>query len=452
MFELAEYLVETGTSPLSLAWTRFLLMFSVGFFLLMGFFMPVGGLMTYVERKIAAFTQSRIGPNRVGPFGLLQFLADGVKLILKEDIIPAAVDRPLFKLAPYAVVGGAFLVMVVLPLGPNLLVSDQPLGLLVYLAASSFVTMGIVMSGWASSNKWSTMGAARSVAQIVSYEIPVGLALIPGVLLAGSLSFQSMAWMQGPYPWQWNMFHNPGMFLCTFAYFIAALAEINRTPFDIPEAESELVSGYNTEYSGMRFGMFFMAEFANVLIISIVTVVVFLGAWHFPFEGRFVEWAFGAQALANYANGVTPISFVETLKNGSWPYFIAFNAIGHGALLAKSGVLVVLIILLRWTLPRVRVDQLMDICWKYLVPVTIFSTVLTGAWMIIPGASGLNWNGIHAAPWKGHAFFWVGAAILLFFVVNAFVQEHRARWSPARGTIRHHRTDDGKVMEVAHGR
>ncbi|HVO31206.1 MAG TPA: complex I subunit 1 family protein, partial [bacterium] len=281
MGDFAHYLVGNGGFFASIGedWTNFILMLTAGAVLL-GVFMTIGGLMTYAERKVAAFTQSRIGPNRVGPWGLGQFLADGIKLILKEDIIPVGADRPLFKLAPYAVVGGAFIVMAVLPLGPNLVPVDSDFGLLVYLAAGSFVTMGIVMSGWASNNKWSTMGAARSVAQIVSYEIPVGMSLLPAILLTGSISFQSFVTAQGAYPWQWNIFHSPGMFVCAFCYLIAAMAEINRTPFDIPEAESELVSGYNTEYSGMRFALFFLAEFANNFFSAGLAVTLFLGGWH----------------------------------------------------------------------------------------------------------------------------------------------------------------------------
>ncbi len=446
MNELAAYLVEKGVPPFATLGTglsTFLLVFGVAFFLLMGFFMPLGGLMTYVERKIAAFTQSRIGPNRVGPIGLLQFLADGVKLILKEDILSKDVDTILFKAAPYAVVGGAFLVMIVLPLGPNLVPVDMDLGILVYLAASSFVTMGIVMSGWASNNKWSTMGAARSVAQIVSYEIPVGLSLLPVVLLTGSLSFQTMTTIQGWAPWQWNMFHNPGLFLCAFCYFIAALAEINRTPFDIPEAESELVSGYNTEYSGMRFGMFFMAEFANVVVISIITVIAFAGGWHFPGETAF---------LATYFDGAHP-TFVQAIDAGKVVPFVAFQAIGHATLMAKASVLVVLVVLLRWTLPRVRVDQLMNLCWKYLVPTTIAATVLTGAWMIPGWTEGLSWSPTgggwpeRGPAWlQGHRSFVPLAALMLVFAARAW-RDSREPWAPAR-----RRAGRPANLEAAHGR
>ncbi len=443
MPEIAHYLVVNGVGPfasLGEPMTNFILMISVAGALL-GVFMGIGGMLTYVERKIAGFTQSRIGPNRVGPWGLAQFLADGIKLILKEDIIPAGADRPLFKLAPYAVVGGAFMIMAVLPLGPNLIPVDSDMGVLVYLAASSFVTMGIVMSGWASNNKWSTMGAARSAAQIVSYEIPVGMSLLPLVLLSGSLSFQTFIHIQGAYPWQWSMFHNPGTFLAVFCYFIAALAEINRTPFDIPEAESELVSGYNTEYSGMRFGMFFVAEFANVWVISMITSLAFLGGWHFP-----GEHALAAQMFAGYQGSFGTPSFVEALQQHLTGGFVLFNALGFVTLFAKASCFVVLIVLLRWTVPRVRVDQLMSICWKYLVPMTIFSALTTGAWMAFLDVGWWNYTpGAAIGSWN--KFFVVGILIIAAFVARA-ASESRQAWTPARFAPGH---GAPKKLEPAHG-
>lgn len=448
---LGQSLVDLTGMPM---WAA-LLTVMVGFaFAISQVFMGIAGLLTYVERKIAGFTQSRIGPNRVGPWGLGVILADGIKLILKEDIIPAPVDRPLFKMAPYVVVGGAMMVMAVLPLGPNLLPVDTDLGFLVYLAASSFVTMGIVMSGWASNNKWSTMGAARSVAQIVSYEIPVGLAILPLVLLSGSLSFQAFVMMQGAYPWQWNAFHNPGLFIATGCYFVAALAEINRTPFDIPEAESELVSGYNTEYSGMRFGMFFVAEFGNVWVISAITALCFLGGWHFPGE----NWMLG-----HWFAGVRP-AFAQVAEGSvSALLFAVYNLAGFATLMLKSGCFVVLIILLRWTLPRVRVDQLMNICWKYLVPMTLFASVITGAWMafepmIHPFFKGTWAPNFALAPesWtvgldktRGHWFmFTVFALLILFALVSAWRKEHKIRWKPAIGSDRNRRTE---TLEAVRG-
>lgn len=427
MFELSQYLVDQGLAPFGPNGTYALLVFSVAAFLMLGYpFMPLAGAMTFVERKIAGWTQSRLGPNRVGPFGLGVLIADGIKLILKEDIIPAAADRPLFKLAPYAVLGGAFMTMAVIPLGPNLIPVDLDLGLLVYIAAGSFVTMGIVLSGWSSNNKWSTLGGARSVAQIISYEIPVTMALVPAVILTGTLSFQGMVQAQGPAPWQWTAFHNPGLFLAAWVYFIAALAEINRTPFDIPEAESELVSGYNTEYSGMRFGMFFVAEFANVVVICWILVLVFLGGWHFP----------GEQTLVNTWFGGTWPTLVGSLKNGTFPQFAAFNAFGHLFFMLKTVPFIVLIVLLRWTLPRVRVDQLMDICWKYLTPMGMGATVLTAVYLIWPGWGIFPAGGTALPRDLGPMRVWgflVPVGFMVFCVAHALYAS-RYPWKPARPT------------------
>ena len=417
MHDFAQYLVDQGVSPLGVTGTYVLLVINVAAFLMLGYpFMPLAGAMTYVERKIAGWTQSRLGPNRVGPLGLGTLIADGVKLILKEDIVPAAADRPLFKLAPYAVLGGAFLTMAVLPLGPNLIPVDLELGLLVYIMAGSFVTMGIVMSGWSSNNKWSTLGGARSVAQIISYEIPIGMALLPAVLLTGTFSFQQMVLAQGPWPWQWTAFHNPMLFAAAWCYFVAALAEINRTPFDIPEAESELVSGYNTEYSGMRFGMFFVAEFGNVVLICWIMVIVFLGGWHFPGEEALVASWFG---------GTRP-TFVAALEQGLFWKFAGFQAIGHLALMAKTVPFVVLIVLLRWTLPRVRVDQLMDICWKYLTPIGMAAAIVTAAWMLFGAGMTLPRD---LTPWRWG--FWIPVAAVAFCVGHA-LWASRYDWKPAR--------------------
>ena len=429
MYDFAQWLVREGYSPFGVTATYALLVVKVAAFLMLGYpFMPLAGAMTFVERKIAGWTQARIGPNRVGPFGLGVLIADGIKLILKEDIIPAAADRPLFKLAPYAVLGGAFLTMAVIPLGPNLIPVDLDLGLLVYIAAGSFVTMGIVMSGWSSNNKWSTLGGARSVAQIISYEIPVAMALLPVVILTGTLSFQQIVLAQGAAPWEWMAFHNPLLFVAAWAYFIAALAEINRTPFDIPEAESELVSGYNTEYSGMRFGMFFVAEFGNVVVISLIFVLVFFGGWHFP----------GEQALiTNWFDGTWP-TLVGSLKNGTFPQFAAFNFIGHAVLMTKTALPIVLIVLLRWTLPRVRVDQLMDICWKYLTPMGMGASLITAIYLIWPGwlifpeggtalPRDLGWNRV----WG----FILPVAFMVFCVGHALMAS-RYDWKPARPTIK----------------
>jgi len=313
----------------------------------------VAGLLTFAERRVAGKIQNRVGPNRVGPNGILQFVADGVKLILKEDIIPTEADRPLFRLAPYLVAMGTFLTLVVMPWGQRLVVSDLNVGLVYLMAVTSFVVVGILMSGWASSNKWSLLGGFRSAAQVVSYEIPTGLSLLTVVILSGSLSLSQIVGEQGGGfgILRWNVFHNPFTFIAFLIFFMSALAENNRIPFDMPEAESELVSGYNTEYSGIRFGVFFIGEFATIWIVAAVATALFLGGWNFP--------------------------GISASPTGFWG-----AALGTGVFLAKSFALVLLILQIRWTLPRVRVDQLMAICWKYLVPISVFNVVMTAVWLV----------------------------------------------------------------------
>ena len=314
--------------------------------------MTVAGLLTWVERRVAGRMQSRVGPNRVGPIGILQWLADGVKLLLKEDIIPTAVDRPLFKLSPYLVFMGLLGTFVVIPFGQVLIVSDLNVGLLYLLAITGFVAIGLMMAGWSSNNKWALLGGMRSAAQIISYEIPTGLALMVPVVLSGTLSTQTLVEQQGGWPWQWHAFDNPFIFICFFIYFTSALAEGNRTPFDLPEAESELVAGYNIEYSGWRFAVYFLSEWANLFVVGAIATTVFLGGWQIP-----------GIDLQRHAS--------------SW----AWQLLGIGFFFAKSMTLVFVIIWIRWTLPRFRVDQMMSLCWKYFVPWTFVSVLFQALWI-----------------------------------------------------------------------
>jgi NADH-quinone oxidoreductase subunit H len=325
------------------------------------FALTYSGLATYVERKVAGDIQARIGPNRVGPVGLLQFLADGVKLLLKEDIIPAKADRLLFALAPYFVFVGSFAAFVVIPFGVGLIASDLNIGIYYVLAVTSLVSVGVLLAGWSSNNKWALLGGMRAAAQIVSYEIPVGMALMPAVLIAGSLSLQDIVRSQGGLLgiFGWNLFHNPFTFFSFFLYFTAALAETNRTPFDIPEAESELVSGYHVEYTGIRFAFFFLAEYGDMFVVSALATACFLGGWHVPF--------FHAEALP-----------------AIWG-----NLLSLGVFLMKSLGLVVLMMWIRWTLPRLRVDQLMRMSWKYLVPLTFFNLLGVSLWLLLFRGKGI---------------------------------------------------------------
>jgi len=316
---------------------------------LMGFVAPFAGITSYVERRIAARMQSRVGPNRVGPHGVIQWLADGVKCLLKEDLIPDAADKTLFRLSPYLVFIGMFGTFVVIPFGSRLVIADLDLGFFYLIAFSSLVSVGLIMAGWASNNKWSLLGGMRSAAQIVSYEIPAGMSILAVVLFAGTMSIQGAIRAQGWAPHTWIMFQNPFLFAAYFVFYTAALAEGNRTPFDIPEAESELVAGYNTEYSGMRFLLYFFAEWANLYVIGAVSAAAFMGGWQVP---------------PGIPDAIRPAAELFT--------FVGKSLIG-----------VFLAIWIRWTYPRLRVDQMMSVCWKYLVPISFVNIVGTAVWMML---------------------------------------------------------------------
>ncbi len=320
------------------------------------FVAPFAGIISWVERRIAARMMDRVGPTRVGPQGFLQWLADGIKSLLKEDIIPTAADPILFRLAPYFVFTGMFAAFVTVPFSSGLIVSDLNVGIFYLIAVTSIVVIGILMSGWASNNKYSLLGGMRSAAQMVSYEIPTGLAILAVVFLAGSLSMQDIIKAQGAYPWQWFVFDNPFMPIAFISLFISSLAEGNRTPFDIPEAESELVSGYSTEYSGMRFVFFYFEEWANIYLIAAVGTTLFLGGWQIPPDVK---------------THAAQVSFVL-------PHVLEFITF-----FLKASVLIFIVIWIRWTLPRVRVDQLMTLCWKYLTPFGFISTLGVALWLVL---------------------------------------------------------------------
>jgi NADH-quinone oxidoreductase subunit H len=328
-------------------------------------FMAVGPIAyVYAETKLAGFFQDRIGPKRVGPHGLLQTIADAVKLLFKEAIFPAGIDKVLFVLAPCLVVLGAFLGFVVVPWGARAQPADLNVGVFYLAAVGSVSTVGLIMAGWASNNKYSLFGAMRSAAQIVSYEIPAVMILLVVVIMVGSLSLQDMVAAQAGGLPSWFFFrYFPLMPIAFVVFFTAALAECNRAPFDIPEAESELVAGFHTEYSGFFFAMFFMAEYTEMFVISAVASVLFLGGWWAPLPAL--------QQISLF--GVT---------------------IGLGALwlIAKAWALVFVMMWLRWTLPRLRVDQLMYVAWKVLLPIAMVLVVAVGALVMWGPKNGFLWD------------------------------------------------------------
>lgn len=311
----------------------------------------IGGLGTYAERKISADIQMRIGPNRVGPYGLLQFLADGVKMIAKEDIMPRTADKFLFYLAPVLCLVGVFATLAVFPVSSGFTLVDLNVGVFFLIAISSLVGLGVFLGGYASNSKWSMLGGMRGASQIISYEIPVTLSVLTITLIAGSMSFGDIVSKQQGFLNNWYIFHNPFTFIAFFVYFVGALAETNRAPFDLPEAESELVSGYHTEYTGMRFGFFALAEYIEVFVVAGVAVALFLGGYNLPF---------------NLKSDFLPIQLVEV-----------------SIFVAKALALYYVVIWVRWTFPRLRVDQLMSICWKYLTPIAIFNLVGSAIWIVV---------------------------------------------------------------------
>ncbi len=299
-------------------------------------------VLVWAERKLAGHFQCRLGPVYVGgKFGWLQSIADGIKLLLKEDIIPDQADRPLFRLAPYPVVIGVLLAFIAVPFSEKLMVTDFNIGVFFILAVLTVEVFGVILAGWASNNKWALLGAMRAAVQMVSYEIPMGLAILPVVVMAQSLSLKTIVAAQSGGALHWFVFQPPFFMAVSFLiFFIAGLASLKRAPFDLPEAESELTAGFHTEYSGMRFSFFFMAEYAGMLLVSAVASALYLGGWHGILPGQESVWWF----------------------------------------LAKTGFLIFVMIWIRWTLPRLRIDQIVYVGWKVLTPFVLACVVGQSLW------------------------------------------------------------------------
>lgn len=325
------------------------------------FILPFALFAVYLERKVSAHMQDRLGPMRVGYHGALQTIADILKLIQKEDIVATDNDKILFNIAPVLVFVGSYAAFAAIPFSSAYIGSNINLGVFYIIAVSSLVVAGILMAGWASNNKYSLLGSMRSAAQMISYEIPTIMVVISIVMITGTLNLNTLSQMQTGHFWNWMIFGGPTfgvakilfiplMILGFIIIYISSLAEVNRTPFDIPEAESELVSGYHTEYSGMKFAMFFLAEYANMFAVSAIVAALFFGGYQ------------------------SPIGYLGNLLHAHWlipiEQFFWFTAKGIFFVFVQMW--------LRWTLPRLRVDQLMAACWKYLIPLAFVNLIIVG--------------------------------------------------------------------------
>jgi NADH-quinone oxidoreductase subunit H len=313
------------------------------------------GITTVIERKAIGRMQNRYGPNRVGPAGFLQFVADGIKALTKEDVVPRAADKVVHFLAPIALVVPVLLAYSVLPFGRNMVPVDLDAGVLFFFAVGAGTELAVFMAGWSSRNKYSLLGAMRGIAQMISYEVPLILSTVTVIMIAGSLStvkiveaqMDGTSWLQ-----PWHVF-TPWGFAGFILFLIAAMAEANRSPFDLPEGESEIVAGYFVEYSGFKFALFFMAEYLGMFATSGLAITLFLGGWS------------------------APVSFLEWIP--SWTWFFA-----------KLFVLISLFIWVRGTVPRLRIDQLMNFAWKFMLPLTLINIVVAGVWRFMP-AGAVRW-------------------------------------------------------------
>ncbi len=364
----------------------------IAFLVFLSFLLTYMILAVYAERKVSAFVQDRLGPMEIGPYGIGQTIADLLKLLQKEEIIPEQSDKTLFKVAPVIIFTAVFAGFAVLPLTPDLVGSGAAVGVFYLLAIISVDIIGLLLAGWSSNNKYSLLGAMRSVAQIVSYEIPMGLTVLCVAVLCQTLDLQAISYQQGIWiqhfsgyenevnylfglkAWgidvthvggflTWNVVRMPLFALVYLIFFIATLAQCNRAPFDIPEAESELVGGFHTEYSGFRWAMLFLAEYGMMLLVSILGAVLFLGGWNTPLPN------IGPVKLAEWTSGA--------------PGTVYGNVIGAFWLIMKAFGVIFVQMWIRWTYPRLRVDQLMYLCWKILIPASLVLLFISAVWRLL---------------------------------------------------------------------
>lgn len=380
----------------------------IGMGALFGLFQVIPVYLIWWERKVAGRIQSRLGPMRVGGWhGWSQSFADGIKLVLKEDLVPAEADGPLFRLAPYLALIPVFLAFVALPFGATYAFRTLDVALIFILAMLGIEVVGVIIAGWASNNKWSVYGAMREACQMVSYEIPMGMALLLPIVAAGTLSLQGVGEVQSGGWFTWLAFANPFLFAGFVGYFVASLASAKRAPFDLPESESELVAGFHTEYSGFRWSLFFFAEYAGMFIIAGLAAILFLGGWHSPLPA---SWSFdtvlGSEVLARTANGLLfsgPIWFI-----------------------LKAVFLLYVQIWIRWTLPRIRIDQVLYACVQVLLPLSLVLLLGNTLWVWANTGDNAAWHVFESVI--RYVLGSVGILFLLGFIgIAAYGFYHRRR-------------------------
>jgi NADH-quinone oxidoreductase subunit H len=331
----------------------------------------------WLERKVAGRIQDRLGPTRVGgKFGWLQTIADGIKLLVKEDIIPANADHVLFRLGPYIAFCGSFAAFLALPFSSGWVALDMNIAVFYMLAVMSTEVFGIILAGYGSGSKWSLFGGMREAAQMVSYEVPMAICVLIPVIVAGTMSLQQIGTDQQGMFWNWYVFHDPFTFGAFWTYFTCATASCKRAPFDLAEAESELVAGFHTEYSGLRWSFFFMAEYASMFAVSGIAILLFLGGWH---------------------TGLVPGRELSDLLGP-----ILGNVINAGVFIVKGWLLVFVMMWVRWTLPRLRIDQVMMTCLKYLLPLSCGLLLFVSLWQLVMPRQVLDyWKYLMAAGCLG---------------------------------------------------
>ena len=383
---LADRLASLGSTEV-VALVAFLLATLVHATLLISLFAVLPLVYIWLERKVAGRIQDRLGPTRVGgKFGWLQTLADGIKLIQKEDLVPAAADSMMFRMAPYLATVASFAAFMVLPIADGWVGVAAECGALLILALMSLEVLGIILAGYSSGSKWALFGAMREAAQMVSYEIPMAICVLIPLVIAGSLNLQVVGRMQAGGFWNWFIFHDPFAFCAFFCYFTVATASVKRAPFDLAEAESELVAGFHTEYSGFRWSIFFLAEYASMFAVSGIAVLLFLGGW---------ETGLGfPEAVLGVLHGWGQDFPVQGFVLGNY----IVNLFGAGVFIFKASLLVLLQIWVRWTLPRLRIDQVMTTCLKYLVPISCLLFLGAVLWPLVLASSKLQRPVFFGAP------------------------------------------------------